>query len=477
MNFTVSELLCATAGTLHYGDTKRVVEKICTDTRNLRKGDVFLCLQGKNFDGDVFIEEALRKGAAGIISSSEKTFSYFPKDRFFLQVNDALVALGDLAREWRLIVDPTICALTGSTGKTTTKEMIAYICSEVYKTHATEGNFNNRIGLPLTLLKLREEHEVGIIETGMNTPGELTMLAEICIPDITLITNIGNAHIGNFHTTERLIRAKAEIFEAMPRNGTAIINLDCPHASIMGEAFNLPNIIVSYGMNERADVQARDVQLVDPFGYQFDLRLHNEEFPIRLNVFGRYQVSNALAAAAASLVIGVDPEIIAERLCSFHAPSMRADSQWVDGVFVISDCYNASPDAMLSSLRSLNDIVGLKRRFAVLGDMYELGEHEERYHRIVGAAVAEAQVDYLCTIGNASQYIFEEAERRGVASIHFHNHEEAAQFLHEKLEPNDGLIVKGSRAMTLEKVLLQFKELRSAASVGEVSSVEQEEML
>lgn len=469
MNFTVAELLQASQGSLCIGNPEKVVEKICTDTRVLKPGEAFLALRGKNFNGDAFINEAFEKGASGVICSSDSTIPEIPDGCFFFQVKDTLVALGEIAREWRRVVDPTVCALTGSSGKTTTKEMIAYICQQSFATHATEGNFNNRIGLPLTLLKLREEHELAVIETGMNMSGELTMLSEICIPDIAVITNIGNAHIGNFGSVENLIRAKAELFEAMPKEGTAIVNADCPHSSIMAEAFDIPEMVISYGQNPKADVQAQDVELVEPYGYTFKLKILDEVIPMRLNVFGRFQVSNALAAAAAAATIGVAPEKIAERLCAFHAPSMRAHTEWFDGVFIISDCYNASPDATITALRSLNDIQGLNQRFAVLGDMLELGEHSHKYHRAVGEAVAEAHIDFLCTTGVWSELIREEAENRGIAAKQFASAEEIAEFLDRKLKPNDALIVKGSRHMKLEEVLVKFRERRSAIREGVLS--------
>lgn len=472
MNFTVSEIIEATGGWRCCGDLNQNVERICTDTRVLGEGETFLALRGPNFNGDEFIEQALRKGAAGIITSSNGTPTELADDKFYIQVDDTLQALGDIAREWRRVVNPQVCALTGSSGKTTTKEMLAYICRGRFATHATEGNFNNRIGLPLTLFRLREEHELAIVELGMNQPGELAKLAEICLPDIAVITNIGNAHIGNFGSVENLIRAKAELFEAMPRDGTAIVNADCPHASIMAEAFKLPKMIISYGQEKRADVRAERVRLVEPYGYRFTLVVLDEFFPVHLKVFGRYQVSNALAAAAAAARIGVPPAVIAERLHEFDAPAMRAQTEWLDGVLVISDCYNASPDATITSLMSLNDIGGISQRFAVLGDMLELGDHAEKYHRNVGTAAAEAHIDFLCTIGEEAAYIREEAENRGIAAKHFDNTDDIAEFLHRKLKKDDALIIKGSRLCALEQVLLRLKEMRSEER-GSSSRVQQ----
>ncbi len=468
MNFTLAELAEASRGRLLSGNPRRIVRRIGTDTRILRASECFLALDGKNYRGSEFIDQAIAKGAAGVITTMTAPPEGFPSERFFISVDDTTTALGDIAREWRMIVDPTVCAITGSSGKTTTKEMLSFICRRRFKHLATDGNFNNLIGLPLTLLRLKEEHEVAIVETGMNMPGELTRLGEICIPDISIITNIGNAHIGNFGSVENLIRAKAELFEATPRDGTAIINADCPHASIMAEAFKIPEMVISYGQGDQADVQARNVRLLDPYGYEFELRILDSRHRVRLDVFGRYQVSNALAAAAAAAALGVEPAEIAERLCEFHAPSMRAQTEWLDGALVISDCYNASPDATMASLRSLADIAGLSRRYAVLGDMLELGDQVEKFHRRVGIAAAEAQIDFLCTIGANSEFIREEAERLGIAARHFASADEVAEFLDRKLRAGDGLLVKGSRGMKLEQVLLRLREMRSAVRSGDV---------
>ncbi|MEO8377808.1 MAG: UDP-N-acetylmuramoyl-tripeptide--D-alanyl-D-alanine ligase [Candidatus Sumerlaeota bacterium] len=467
MNFTLSEIVQATGGTLVQGDQKVRAGRICTDTRTLRAGETFLALNGKNFAGDDFVAEAIEKGATGVIASKHYAEKNFPKDVFLIKVLDTTAALGAIAREWRRVVDPTVVAITGSAGKTTTKEMLSFICRGVFSLLATEGNLNNLVGLPQTLNRLREEHEVAIVETGMSEAGELTKLAHICIPDICVITNIGNAHIGNFGSMEALIAAKAELFEASPRTATAIINADCPHASIMAEAFNIPSMVISYGQNPRADVRASNVELVSPYGYTFDLRILDATHQVHLKVYGRYQISNALAAAAAAAAIGVPPQVIAERLNEFDAPKMRAQTEWFDGFLLIADCYNASPDAMMTSLRSLNDLTIPGQRYALLADMLELGDHTEKYHRDAGRAAAEANVDFLCTIGTHARFIQEEAENMGVAAKHFATAEDAAEFLSRKLQRNDVLLVKGSRGMKLEAALLKLKEIRAAVRNGE----------
>jgi len=467
MNFKIGELLQATGGLLHLGLWDTSAGRICTDTRTLQPGETFLALNGKNFRGADFIQTALDRGAGGVIACSTLPAD-FPRDRFYIEVQDTTAALGDIAREWRRVVNPKVIAVSGSAGKTTTKEMTAHVCRPYLRTLANEGNLNNLIGLPLTLLGLREEHELAIIEVGMNQPGELTRLTELCLPDIAIITNVGNAHIGNFGSLKQLIAGEGEILRAMDETGTAIINADCPHASMMAEAIDRPNLIISYGQHERADVQALNVRLVKPYGYEFDLRFLDETLPVRLNVFGRYQVYNALAAAAAALHVGIEPAQIVERLGQFDPPRLRSQTEWIDGIFVIADCYNASPDATITAVRSMADVSGLKRRVALLGDMLELGDFTEKFHRQVGVVCGESKLDFLCTVGRSTRVTSEEAARRGVAVAHFDSAVEAAEFLHGELKEGDGLVVKGSRGLRLEEALRVFRELRSAVRNGEV---------
>jgi UDP-N-acetylmuramoyl-tripeptide--D-alanyl-D-alanine ligase len=471
MKFTIGELLAATGGVMHQGLWELPSGRICTDTRTIQPGDTFLALNGKNYRGSAFVDEALQKGAAGVIALGPLPSGY-PLDRFFISVKDTTDALGDIAREWRRVVDPTVVAVSGSAGKTTTKEMLAHICRASTPMLANEGNLNNLVGLPLTLLRLREEHELCVIELGMNQPGELTRLTEICIPDIAIVTNVGNAHIGNFGSQEALIKGESEILRAMPRSGTAVVNFDCPHASMMAEAINRPDVLISYGQNKKADVQARHVRLTKPYGYEFKLQILDEIVDVRLNVFGRYQVYNAMAAAAAAMAIGIEPSVVAERLSTFEPPALRSETEWFDGIFIIADCYNASPDATVHAVRSMADVSGIARRVAVLGDMYELGTHTEKFHRQVGSVVGDSRYDQLVTVGEHSRAISEEAAKRGVAVRHFTDSDAAADFLQEFLQAHDGVVVKGSRGIRMENVLRRFKELRSAQRNGDLAAGE-----
>lgn len=466
MKLSLETVIRGTGAELRAGDAASAIGRICTDTRILQAGDTFVALSGKNHRGDDFLAQALKKGARGLVSHGGAAPGELPDGVFHLVVADTTRALGDIASLWRQELNPRLAAISGSAGKTTTKELLAFLCQEDYRVHATEGNFNNHIGLPLTLLRLREEHEVSIVELGMNHSGEIRRLCEICRPDTGILTNIGNAHIGNFGSIEKLIAAKAELFERLHPAATAVINVDCPHSSMMGEAFRLPSNIVTFGQNPKADVRAESVRLTRPFGYDFTLVIDGHSQNVHLKVYGRYQVSNALAAAAGAYTLGVGPERIAERLGEFNAPAMRSQTEWFDGIFIVTDCYNASPASVISTLQSLGDVQGLGRRFALLGEMKELGEYSERLHRDVGRSVAEAGIDFLVTVGPEAELIREEAAQRGVSACHFNDPHEAAEFLSGRLDAGDALLVKGARVLKLEDVLMRLKEIRVALREG-----------
>lgn len=469
MKLTLGDLRDASRGTIVSGDAAAAVGAICTDTRILAPGQTFVALDGANFRGDQFVPQALAQGAVGVVSSAASL--ELPPNVFHLQVADTQTALGDIANLWRRRLDPTVVALAGSAGKTTTKEMTAHLLGLLWKTLATVGNLNNLIGLPQTLLRLTPEHEFAVIETGMNQVGELRRLTEIADPDIVVMTNIGNAHIGNFGDLETLTRAKGDILDAMRTNGIALLNADCPNVRRLPKMVRTPTEVRWYGTAPDADIRAENIVPIAPFGYGFDIVANGLRVHVELPVYGRYQVSNALAATAVALTAGVSLHQVSERLRTFEPPKLRSQTEMLDGVFVVCDCYNASPDATIKSLRSLCDVVGMKRRIALLGDINELGAQSESLHRQVGQVVAETKLDLLCTLGRQALWIAEEAKAAGIETREFSDGEEAAKFLADELQAGDALLVKASRTVGLERVAARFAELRSMKLHGEIRNV------
>ncbi|MCB2154379.1 UDP-N-acetylmuramoyl-tripeptide--D-alanyl-D-alanine ligase [bacterium] len=470
MNLTVADILECTGGFLARGNGDTPVDRLCTDTRILRADDVYVALRGKHYDGEEFVLEALEKGAAGVVCSREFSLCNAPNDAFVVTVLDTTTALGDIARHWRQKVDPTVLAISGSSGKTTTKEMLAHVCRGEMNVLATEGNKNNHIGLPLTLARLREDHEVAIVEMGMNHSGELTQLAQIAQPDIALLTNVGDAHLGNFESMDHLLAAKAELIESLPEGATAILNADCPQCARVRSEFSVPSTVLTYGVHMKADVQARNIQQGHPFGYQFTLRVSDESVPVFLPVFGRYQVQNALAAAAAAAALGVSPQTIAERLTTFQAPEMRSQIRRFGGLRVVVDCYNASPSATIEAVRSFAEMMDDCRRILVLGDMLELGQFSERMHRRVGDAVADTKPALTICVGEQARWIADEAHHAEANVCIAASVDEAVEILSVYMESGDAILVKGSRATRLER-LVDLLQTRMTEEINEETTI------
>lgn len=469
MNLTISEILEASGGQLLRGNRAGRPTRVCIDTRILQPGDLFVAITGDRFDGEDFVARALDSGAGAVLTAREWEPSLMGGDGAIIRVDDTVRALGVLAHAWRRRLAPSVIAITGSSGKTTTKDMTAHLCAARLQVLATEGNKNNHIGLPLTLLRLGVEQTAAVVELGMNHSGEIDYLARLADPDIGVLTNIGDAHLGNFPNHDALIDAKGELFAAMRRDATAIINADCAHTRRLRRRGVLPRQIVAFGEGDGAVVRAEDVSQVAPFGYEFTLRLFDVRRRVYLPVFGRYQVSNALAASAAALLSGILPDEIAERLATFRPAAMRSQVTDMAGIRVIEDCYNASPLATCAAIASFAQMEGAERRVLLLGDMAELGQYSEEGHRRVGVAAARAELHAICCAGTASAWTADEARRSGAEALHFDTVEEAAAHLTALLRKGDAILVKGSRLARMERAIELLREHFARAATAEAT--------
>lgn len=454
---TAGRIAEVSGGRIAAGAADARIANVSTDTRSLKPGDLYVAIRGESFDGNAFVADALKKGACGAVCEQAPAAADVPPGAFVVQVADSVRALGAMAREWRRIVNPMVVAITGSSGKTTTKELAAHLCEENLSLLVTAGNLNNHIGLPITLLGLKEEHTTAIVEVGMNHSGELRTLTEIAEPSIGVLTNIGDAHLGNFRSIDDLVAAKGELFATMKRNTTAIVNADCPNMPAIRKMNILPWEVITFGEGPDANIRATDIKPIEPYGWEFTLWFYKWDQPVRLPVFGRYQVANALAASTVALLLGVTPETIQKRMATFDPPKQRSHVHTWGGVRVIEDCYNASPSATVAALKSFAETGGMKRRFALLGDLAELGRFGEAQHRRVGAAAAQAMVDRVVAVGDLSRWTAEEAEAEGARAEHFGDVEAAVQYLLRELQPGDGVLVKGSRAARLERAIELLK--------------------
>lgn len=464
MNFDLLKIAQVTNGRLAPAGARVVVTGISTDSRKVQAGELFVPLRGEKFDGHDFLVQAVRRGAAACLS--EEVIAGFPVP--VIQVNDTLRALGDLAAACRGEFDGPVTAVTGSSGKTTTKEMLAAILSETAPGLKTEGNFNNLVGLPLTLFRLQPEHRWAVLEMGMSARGEIARLAEIARPEVGVITNVGPAHLETLHGLDGVARAKGELYAALPAGGTAVINADDERVLQIPVANGVRRLL--YGFSPQAEVRAEAVAVTGA-SVSFRLVLPAGAWPVQLSVAGRHNVANALAAAAAADALAVPAEAIVSGLQAFRGSRGRMEViELGNGAVLIEDTYNANPLSVRAALAALDEMGAGGRRIAVLGDMLELGSEAASLHRQVGADAAQ-RCDFLLLLGAMAAETAAGARQQGMAADHIQivaSHEEAAERLRTLLQPGDRLLVKGSRGMQMEKVgaALRGADTTSSASNG-----------
>ena len=427
------------------------VSRMQSDSRKVRSGDLFVALKGAKADGHDFAETAINHGAVAALVSrpiSEKLPS--------IEVEDTLRAYGEIAAGYRKLTGVKVVGITGSVGKTTTKEMTASVLEAAYHTAKTEGNHNNNLGLPMTIMDMPENTEVAVLEMGMNHSGEMEYLSDIARPDLAIITNIGTMHIEHLGTREGILQAKLEIMRGMPDDGAGVFNGDEPllwNIRAIGKHKKY-----YYGIeNHACDVTATDIVELDD-GVRFVVHGFGQQFELFVPMLGRHAVYNALAATTVGLLLGVKPEQIQARFSSFHNTGMRQKIYVKNGVTIIEDCYNAGPESTEAALDVLAGIKTDGRRIAVLGDMLELGNRSAAEHYRIGR-IAAAKVDMLYTYGTNSERMVAGAITGGMKQKfveHFDTHEDLAHMLKMRARPGDVILFKGSRGMRMEKALSLF---------------------
>lgn len=456
MQLTLDQIVSMTGGRLTGGRGTISVNGISTDSRTIRPGELFVPLRGENFDGHDFLVRALRNGAAACLSEEVIAGLAVP----VVQVQDTLRALGDLAAGLRRRFDGPLVAVTGSSGKTTTKEMLASILVRTAPGLKTEGNFNNLVGLPLTLFRLERDHRWAVVELGMSARGEIARLAEIAFPTVGIITNIGPAHLETLHGLDGVARAKGELFAALKPGGIAIFNADDPRVAALPVANGVT--CIGYGIEGLARVRAERIE-EGGGAVSFRLQLDDAGWPVTLKVPGRFHVYDALAAAAAALALEIPAEQIVAGLEVFVPLSGRMQSHLLDGgVILLEDYYNANPLSMQAALQALSGYGETGRRIGVLGDMLELGVASAELHRQIGRAAAES-CDVLVTFGPQARGIADGAREACMQGeiVSCDDPTAVAEWLLPRLQPGDRLLLKGSRGMRMERI---GNELRQAWS-------------
>ncbi len=463
MGWSQAEIIAATGGAiLRQGDATRFGE-VVTDSNKVKDGSVFVALKGERHDGHRFVGAAVRGGARCVIIHRSMPVSAFGQATA-IRVRDTLRALGDLAHYRREKFAPKVLAITGSNGKTTTKEMAASILEEAWldgeplrgRVLKTAGNLNNLVGLPLTLLRLRRRDRMAVVELGTNHPGEIQRLAEIADPDMGMITSVGAAHLEGLNSLAGVAREKGALYRNIRAGGVVAVNLDDPRVKRLGARFRGRKI--TYGKGGR--VRARSWRARGAGGQEFILQAGRERCRVRLNYLGRHNITNALGAAALTLGAGADLAAVRRGLARVRPFSMRMQIEAWRGVGIINDTYNANPASMSAALDTLAEIKCRGRKIAVLGDMFELGRHSAREHRALGKRAADAAIDSLYLLGPQSAEVCKGALRAGMRAeqiIIGRDHADIAERLRERVKRGDWLLFKGSRGMKMEKILEELK--------------------
>ena len=447
---TIQEILEAVDGKLlgEAPDLSLTVERVDTDSRNIHPGALFLPLQGERFDGHAFINDALESGAAGCLTARERT-SYLP-GKFYIKVGNTQRALRDLARWYKSRFTIPFIGITGSVGKTTTKDMVAAVLGEHYKVLKTEGNFNNEVGLPLTLLRLNHTHEICVLEMGMNHFGEIDYLSGIVEPDVAVITNVGDSHIENLGSRENILKAKCEIFNHLKPDGLAVLNGDDELVSTLRGKLNFRT--VWYGQSEGVDYRATDLESDGETFIRCKVKTPDNHYDVEIPALGDHMVYPALVAGVIGEQYGLSKEEIVRGILHFAPTKMRMNIlRRGDGITILNDTYNANPQSMRAAIEVLATSKGATK-IAVLGDMFELGPLAPALHAGVGECAAKAGIDCLVCAGELSKYIADAAEAEGMSEVYWRpNKKEALAVLEQVVKPDCTVLVKASRGMAFEE--------------------------
>ena len=456
-NITVKDIVKICNGELICGDENIVCKNFQKDTRLVQNGDVYIGIKGENFDGNTLYEKAFENGAEVCIVSGIDVQEY--KAKTIIKVDDSIKALQQIAEYKRSLYDIPVIAVTGSVGKTSTKDIIASVMSQKYKVLKTQGNLNNHIGLPITILRL-EEHEALVVEMGMNHFGEISVLTNIAHPTMCAISNIGTSHIGILGSRENILKAKLEILEGTKDNSPIAINNDNDLLHKWARENNSKHKVITYGIENESDVRATNIQSFEDRSI-FDISIKGKEYKVEVPVGGNHFVYNALAAICVGLENNIEIEKIIQGIRTFELTKRRMEVlKNSKGATIINDTYNASYDSMKAGLEYLHSVKGNKK-IAILGDMLELGEYEREMHEKVGEEVVKNKIDVLITVGFAAANIVKRVlELGGINNMKIYeckNNKEAIRFANEEIEEGDIILVKASNGMRFDEIVDKIK--------------------
>ena len=438
--------------------SSEVAQGYSIDSRTIAPGELFFAVIGERLDGHDYVSAALEKRAAAAVVKKDQLHRYPDKTRL-LAVNDTLVALQTLATTVRKRWGKPLVGVTGSTGKTTTKEAIAHVLSARFRVLKSEGNFNNHFGLPLMLLKLEPEHDTAVIEMGMSHAGEIRALAKIAQPQIGVVTNVAPVHLEFFDSIAGIARAKYELIESLPSNGTAVLNADDEYVSQFGRDFK--GHVITYGMSASAKVCAENVHTRGAEGSEFDVVLSGGREHAHLPLVGEHNVLNGLAAIAVGIAYGMKPSDAVGALSTLKPPDQRGQVLQLGNITVVNDCYNSNPKALHAMVDALV-AMSAQRRIVVAGEMLELGPAAEEMHRRAGQHIAEKKIDVVVGVRGLAQSMIDRARSGGAEAIFMATPEEAGEWLARETRDGDVVLLKASRGVKLERALETWKALRDS---------------
>ena len=453
--FSLKDILDATGGTLCSGTHKMRFSGVSIDSRTVRPKEIFLAIRGQNFDGHDYISQAVGQGAAGVVFSDPAKAPSFRKDVAGVQVPNTVMALGALARYHRERFDIPVIAITGSSGKTTTKEMVAWVLGAKYEVHKNHGTQNNLIGVPLTLLSIHSKHDLCVIEMGTNRKGEIHRLTQIAQPNVGLITNIGPAHLEFLENLKGVYKEKIELVRNLAAPGIALLNKSDIALAKLSRVRTRP--IFFYGINRDCEFNATEINY-KPDGITF---LLNNAHVMEIKHAALHNVSNAMAAIGCGLLFGLDIGTIRERIRTFDSPEMRLKEIRLKDCVVIDDSYNSNPQSLKQAIDVLCRHAPAGRRILVMGDMMELGDKSQEFHVYFGNYISKKPIDLLITMGSCSRWTSESARKCGMRSeavFHADDCPQVLEFLGAQVRAGDILLVKGSRCMKMERIVGYFKE-------------------